>query len=273
MTAPGVYDDMPDAEYHASPALSTSGVKRLLPPSCPALFDHERRNGRPEKRAYDVGHAVHALVLGKGAQIVPVDAPDWRSKAAREERDAAYAAGITPLLLAEYEAAKAAAAAVMAHPIAGKLFTDGIAEQSLFWHDEQHNVMRRARPDWRTTLPDGRPVVVDLKTCRSAEPRAISKAVHEYRYHCQQSFYTDGLRALGIADDPAWLFVFVETAAPHLVTVCELDVDTVEVGARLVQQALETFAECTANDTWPGYTPADDIPLISLPSWAFKESA
>lgn len=272
ITEPGVYDDMPERVYLADPvpggSLSFSGAKALLPPSCPARYKHDRDHGRPPKATFDFGHAVHSLVLGAGEPIVVVDAPDWRGKAAREQRDAAYAAGHVPLLAADHAAAQAAADAVIAHPIAGELFAAGIAERSLFWQDETHGVWRRARLDWMTER-NGRTIVVDLKTSQSAEPRAIAKTVHQWRYWMQAPFYLDGVRALGLADDPAFLFVFVELAPPHLVTVVELDGAAVAAGEAANARALALYAQCKATDTWPSYT--DDIPVISLPPWALTD--
>lgn len=275
ITEPGLYD-VPEDIYHRDPvpgrSLSFSGAKRLLPPSCPAIFRHEQLHGRPEKRSFDFGHAVHSMVLGIGQPIVVIDAEDWRTKTAKEQRDAAYAADHVPLLRADHDAAMAVVKAVRAHPLARQLFTEGVAEESLFWRDERYGVMRRARTDWRTTLPDGRPVIVDLKTCRSAEPAAISKSVNDYRYHWQHAWYEDA--AAEVHGEPhSFLFVFVETNPPHPITVCELDPEAVEIGRRRNDQALELYAECAATDTWPGYVAADDIPLITLPAWALNQES
>ena len=94
----GVLDDLPDPEYHAHPALSSSGARKLLPPSCPARFKWERDNPPPSRPALDIGSAAHKQVLGVGADIVVVEADDWKTKAAQETRKAAYAAVQIPLL-------------------------------------------------------------------------------------------------------------------------------------------------------------------------------
>ena len=59
-----VVADMPHVEYLRHPALSASGAKLLVRPGGPARFRHERDHGGEIKRAYDVGHAAHAAVLG-----------------------------------------------------------------------------------------------------------------------------------------------------------------------------------------------------------------
>lgn len=172
------------------------------------------------------------------------------------------------MLAADHERAQTAAKAVAGHDIAGEVFATGLGERSLFWQDDKHGVWRRARLDWQTQR-NGRLIAVDLKTCQSAEPRAIAKTVAQYRYHQQHAWYCDGIRSLGIDPDPVFLFVFVEVAPPHLVTVCELDGPSVAAGDAANQRALEVYAECTATDIWPAYT--DDIPLISLPPWALTD--
>src|SRR3954471_5458063 len=105
VTEPGVYPDIPELAYHADcvseGSLSCSGAKKLLPPSCPALFKWERENPPPPKRQFDFGHAAHKLVLGVGPELVGVDAPDWRTNAAKAQRDEARARGAVPLLVHE----------------------------------------------------------------------------------------------------------------------------------------------------------------------------
>jgi hypothetical protein len=267
--------DMDEAEYHAHPALSSSGAKKLLPPSCPALFKWERENKRPEKRAFDLGHAAHAKVLGVGARLAVVDALDWRTKAAREARDEAYAEGLTPVLAHEDEQITGMAAAILEHPIASAVFDPdyGSPEQSLFWCDERFGVERRARLDWLPEPSGGRLIVADYKTCISAEPAAIRKTVANYGYYMQAPWYIDAVRALGLAEDVSFVFVFQEKTAPYLVTVVELDAMALRLGAARNDQALAVFAECTETGDWPGYS--DEVELISLPSWAtyIEESA
>jgi hypothetical protein len=141
ITESGVYN-MPADVYHSDPvpggSLSSGGARKLLPPSCPALFRHWATNGQPPKAAFDFGHAAHLLVLGAGPPLAVVDADDWRTKNARAERDAAYRDGAVPILRADHDIVQAIATAIRAHPIARALFTPGAGEpeQSLFWVDD-----------------------------------------------------------------------------------------------------------------------------------------
>jgi hypothetical protein len=271
----GVYDGMPEREYFADPvpggSLSCSGAKLLLPPSCPALFRYTQDHP-VFKDVFDFGSAAHKMVLGAGPRIALVDAKDWRTNAAKEARDAARAEGATPLLIAEFDKVTVMADAIRGHPLASVLLNPehgGKPEQSLFWQDEGTGIWRRSRLDW---MPDwhgyGRYIVTDYKTCDSASPAAITKAVTNYGYYQQDPFYCDGIRAVGVADDPAFLFVFQEKTPPYLVTVVQLDDDARAAGRERNRQAIERYRDCTEAGVWPAYS--DDIELISLPPWAAR---
>jgi PDDEXK-like domain of unknown function (DUF3799) len=266
--APGIYG-IPEAEYFAaSYALSCSGCKLLLPPSCPAKF-YWRQDHAEYKDVFDFGSGAHAMVLGTGPEITVVDAGDWRTKAAREARDQARTEGRTPLLAAEYQQVKEMAAALRAHPIAYAMFDprDGAAEQSLFWDHPATGTPLRARLDW---LPGcggpQRPVIADYKTCTSADAEDLSKAVARYGYHIQHAFYSDGVAAL-TGTTPAFIFVCQEKVPPYLVHVIELDPDAVATGRRLYEQAIRTYRACIKSGNWPGYADGE-ITEIALPAWA-----
>lgn len=272
---PGVYDGLSDEQYHNDPvpggSLSSTGARKLLPPSCPALFKHERDHGQPQRPEFDFGRAAHAKVLGVGAPVVIIDAADWRTKAAREERDAAYAEGKTPLLANEHEQVKAMAAALREHPIAGALLQPdlGDAELSAFWVDDETGIWCRARFDFLRNRATGRLVICDYKTSASVSLDHIQRSVHNYGYFQQASWYLDGAVACGIADwSAAFLFVFQMKTAPYLVTVVELDRDALDAGRNLNRRAREIYRDCMASGVWPGHSA--DVELVSLPAWALN---
>ncbi len=266
--------DIPEADYFADPALSCSGAKLLLPPSCPALFKYKQDH--PEhKRAWDFGSAAHRLVLGQGADFVVIDADSYRTKKAQQARDEAQAAGAAPVLNHEYDQIKAMAAAIRRHPIAGPLLDPqygGKPEQSLFWVDEETGVQRRCRADWLPSPHFGRYIVTDYKTCACASRDAIRKTVTSYSYFMQDDWYRAGIRALSLDDDPAFIFVFQEKTAPYLVNVAQINEEDHWTGRDDNRRAIEVFRDCTASGVWPGYEADTDdgITHISLPPWAAR---
>lgn len=271
ITEPGVYD-IPAEDYHADPvpegSLSSTGARRLLSPSCPALFRYEQDNGQEHRAEFDLGHAAHKLVLGVGPDIEHVDAADWKTKAAREQRDKAYQCGAVPLLTADRDRVVAMAAALRTHPLARALLTPdrGKAEQTLVWQDEETGVWRRALVDWLAGYGTRRPILVDYKTTVHADPESIRRSVAKYGYHCQAAWYLDGAHTLGWPDDTAFLFIFQEKTAPHLVSVVELDDIALGIGRERNRRAIDVYVECRTTGHWPGYS--DDVTYIALPAWA-----
>ncbi len=271
---PRIVDGLPAEAYHADRAsISSSGLRALLSPGCPAQFKYDRDNPPAPKKEFDLGHAAHKLVLGEGEEIVVTEHDDWRTKAAREERDDIRAAGAVPLLFHEGEQVTAMADAIRQHPLAGPLFTpgNGVAEQSIYWTDPRTSVRCRCRPDWMPHRPEGgRLVVVDYKTAKAVDDNSLQQAVYERAYHAQAAFYLDGVKAAGLHGDqePAFIFVFQAKTPPYLVHLVELDFPALTLGAARNERALRIYADCERTGNWPGFNNA--ITYLPLPPYAEK---
>lgn len=279
---PGVYH-IPADLYHADPvpggSLSSSGARKLLPPSCPALFQHEREHGSPTKRVWEIGSAAHKVVLGVGPELVRVEGdgklgPEvWNTNAVKEKVAAVRERGAVPLKPSEYDQVHAMADKLRAHPFAGHLFEPdtGRAEQVLVWQDGETGVWCRALLDFlRHPQPGQRLVVPDYKTCACAAPDKVARSLADNGYHIQLAWYLAGVRALGLSDErAAGLLVMQEKTPPYLVTVIEPDHDAMRLGQMRMREALRTYAECTASGVWPGY--ADDVVRVELPPWETRE--
>lgn len=264
LTVAGVYD-IPAEVYHDDPvaggSLSSGGARKLL--DCPARFRHEREHGRAPSRAFDIGHAAHLLVLGAGAELVVVPYADWRTKAAKEMRGEARAAGKVPLLEVEHETVQEMAAALRTNRLAAAALRPnwGLPERTLIWRDSETDVWCRAMVDW--LRPDA---LVDYKTTDSVATDHITRAVARYGYNQQAAWYLDGAAALGLGADLPFLFVFQEKTPPYFARVVELDQDALLAGRERNRRALALYRDCTVTGVWPAYP--DEITTITLPRWA-----
>jgi hypothetical protein len=263
----GIYSGISDIDYHADYAsLSSSGARALLPPSCPAIFDHQRRQPPNPKPEYDFGHAAHKYVLGEGSVIVEVPFDSWRGKEAQEARKEAWAADQVPLLTKDIDKAKEMAAVVREHPVARALLdADGQPELSGYWHDPQTGIRLRLRTDWLCQL-GGRIIAADYKTASSAHPATFAKAAAEHGYHMQNSWYIDGLAALEIADDTQFVFIVQAKTPPFPVSVLRIHPEHVDLGRRRNREAINLYHHCTETGIWPAYS--DRIETIQLPNYA-----
>lgn len=268
---PVVVDGLSAEEYHADRAsISSSGLRALLNPGCPAQFRYDQDNPKPPKREFDLGHAAHLLVLGEGPEIAVLDFANYLTKPAKAARAEAYEIGVVPLLRHEFEQVQTMAAAVREHPDAGPLLAmKGVAEQSVYWSDPATSVRCRVRPDWLVQHPQVT-LIVDLKTTTDASPDACSKAIESHSYHQQGALYIDGVQAAGLAPEGArFIFVFVSKKAPHLVTVRELADQDQDIGRARNDRALRIYRECEQTGVWPDWTgPVPTIPQLGMPTWA-----
>ena len=258
---PGIYE-LTEDQYHADPApvasLSHSIAKMLLTRSpLHAWAAHPKLGNTMERKdtaAMDAGTIIHKLILGKGAEIMQIDAKDWRTNAAKEARDAARAAGKTPVLAGDMEALNACAAAAIAqmreHPDLAEFFAPGISEAVMTWREGA--TWFRGMADRLANNPKA--PIFDLKTTgMSAAPEAWERRlVNEYA--TQASFYRRGLRAIrGVSPGPM-LFIVVETTAPYGVSVMTPSPSLMAYADADIDRAVSIWARCMETGKWPGYS-------------------
>ena len=257
--APGIYPGISNRDYHADAALGSTSLKTLATKT-PAHYQFDKAHPKSSD-AFDLGTVAHSLILeGDETGVEVHDFPAWTTKAAKDAREETRAAGKIPMLAKEWAQVVAMRDAVMAHPQARMLFTGHLAEQSVFWEEDD---MLKCRPDaWHPGT------LVDLKTARDANPNEFGKVAHSFGYHQSAAHYIDGVKA-ATGEELPFHFVLVEKTEPYLVSVVELDIEAVNIGRQLNDRAKRIYRECVESGVWPGYPSAE---LISLPMWAIYQT-
>lgn len=258
---------MPEAEYHAWPALSAGGAWTLAT-ECPALYWHRSpfnpnaECGKPA-RHLDIGTALHLAALEQERfydRIEVVGADDWRTQAARDARDRARETGKVPLLWKDQELIEKLHDALRRNKHAAELLHGAATEVSYFW--DADSTPCKARAD---VLRDD-DVIADLKSSTSAAPEHFRKQAWNFGHFMRVPFYCDGYEATTGKRIKAYWFIVVSTEEPHLVTTCRLDDRAIEWGRLKIRRALTLFRECMKRGVWPPY---EQGPVtLSLPSWA-----
>jgi hypothetical protein len=270
--------DLPAAEYHtdpaATPSLSASIAHTLYTRSPlhawtahPKLNpDHQRR----EETRFDIGTTCHSILLEQRdvEEIVEIiDAPDWRTKAAQEARDAARENGLIPLLADQVDGVTAMLTATRDQlarlDVWPAPFTAGKPEQTLIW--QEGDVTCRALVDW---LRDDHTVIDDLKTTGSASPFVWPRRLFDIGADLQARFYQRGVKAL-TGTEPVFRFVVVETAPPYALSVFSLSPAAEAIADAKIESALKVWAECVERDEWPAYAPR--VYFAEAPAWAEAE--
>jgi hypothetical protein len=272
---PGIISLSAEA-YHADPcerpSLSAS-IAYILCSQSPlhAWTAHPKLNPdfreRREDR-FDLGTVAHSLLLeGRELEdaVVIVNAKDWRTNAAKDEREAARAAGKVALLAHTVEsvaamltATRRQLAAVNAEP---PLLTDGQPEQSLIW--EEDGILCRALLDW---LRNDYSAIDDFKTTSaSANPEVWTRrTLFGIGADIQSAFYLRGLKAItGI--DAIMRYIVQETFPPYALSVVSLGPDVLAVADAKVDYAINRWRECLASNEWPAFP--TEVCYAELPAW------
>lgn len=259
ISAPGVYT-IPKADYLADPcpqpSLSSHMAHTLMRKSPRHVWlEHPRLGGQKEQAKrldFDLGSAAHALLLEGGKGIRLVKAENYKTKAAQEARDAAYAAGETSVLPKQLEQAQAMVTAlhrqIARHEDIAGILDEGRAEETWAWQEE--GAWLRGRPDW---LPSRGNVILDYKTTgSSANPEDWQRACFENGNDLQAAFYLRGARALGLPYRHL-VFLVQETDPPYALSVVSLAPMALERAERRYEEAVSLWAWCLKHNRWGGY--------------------
>lgn len=277
-------DDVSEADYHADeigsprPSLSASVAHTLIAKSpLHAWMRHPKLGNAPREQSteMDRGTRIHALVLGTPLQLSVITADNYRTKAAQEQRDAAYANGLMPILARELDAEREIARCITEQLKSCGIAFAGSRETVAVWEEPSGRGPVSCRGKLDHVCP---PAIDDLKTCRSAHPDKLARHVTEYGYHIQAAAYCSALAS--IHPEAAgrirfrWIFAEIldEPAAKGpraIVTVARPSGAMMELGAALWRRAVETWAACLEEDRWPGY--AESEAALDPPSWAMDK--
>lgn len=266
MTA-NIVHEMPAEQYHAVKALSASGAWTLAA-DCPAMYWHtsplnpnavQSENGGP----MDIGTALHLAVLEANQlpdRTALVTADDWRTKAAKEKRDEARAAGKVPLLLKDADLVLRLSAALRANEYVADLLDGAHTEVSYFWTTD--GIPMKARGDivTRDGLAFG-----DLKASVSASPEFFQRQAFNSGHFLRSPWYTDGWEAV-TGNRAEYFYIIVAREEPHLVTIARLDERATSWGRLMIRRAMTLFDLCRKRNRWPGYF--DEPTTLSLPGWS-----
>jgi hypothetical protein len=277
--------DLPENEYFSDPcevpSLNSSTAKVLIAQSpAHAWQAHPRLGGKgaaveeaDDQDALDHGVALHSLLLGTGARIVRIDADSFRTKAAQELRDDARNSGRVPMIARKFDDIQCTAAAL--HERFAEFDFDpaaGTKEASVFWGEQPQTgtleVQCRGRID-HLDLANLR--IWDLKSCRSAHPRAVQRHVYEYGYDIQRAAYVSACDHIWPEVAGRWdfWFMFFETSPPFACFPCRLDGTFRELGNRRWRRAVDIWSACTTTGVWPGYS-RGGVAELPAPEWALN---
>jgi exodeoxyribonuclease VIII len=272
MTTPnltGVHHKMDGKEYRMAPAVSASDAKHILPPRTPAHYAaHMAGETKKEpSRAMVIGTLCHLAVLEPNkldaAFVEKPQGMDFRTKEGKEWK---AGVGDKPVLDEdETRAVRGIRDSIAAHEAARDLLDGTQSEVSMF-AEHRSGLWIKGRLD---AYRDG--VIADVKTTSvGADAASFARQCFNMNYHVSAAWYLSLCRLNGLP--PArFYWIAVETGAPFAVAVYEIDPRALELGLKMMSDALELIAQCEDEGYWPGY--GNGVETLNLPPWAFGKEA
>lgn len=268
---PGIYQDIANEDYHASPGVSNSGLGLILQ-SPYHYWSHTLDPQRPPReptQPQEDGTIAHCAILepDEFANRYVVGPPVSRATKAWKEFCELHP-GKTVIKPEQYTRAMRQRDAVWRIKDVAEALSAGRPEVSAYWYDPETRALCRCRPDWVHDAGSG-VILLDVKTCGDASPREFERQCARMDYHRQDAFYSDGYALACGKPVLAFIFVSVEHDFPSAASALTLDDDSKAAGRRQYRRALDLYAECAKADRWPGYP--DHIDEMRLPVWALAE--
>jgi PDDEXK-like domain of unknown function (DUF3799) len=266
--------------YHSDPcdvpSLSASVAHTLVSKSpAHAWVEHPKLGGKSRKssKAMDAGTLIHKMLLGVGVDVEIIGHNDYRTKAAKELRDAARGEGKLPMLAHEYARLEDAAAGIRARMEQKGIVLNGESEVTILWTEEARDgtvVQCRGRID-HVLFKEAH--IIDLKTSCSAHPDKCASTIYDFGDDIQAAAYRRGLGQVRPELEGRLEFtdLFVELEEPYPVSQIRHAGTMRELGERRWMRAVNLWAKCLRENWWPDYT---ETPVyVDAKPWHLDESS
>ena len=289
LPGPGVYENVPDREYHSWPYCSQSRLWKMHVTS-PGHMREEMENPTDPTEDQILGWAIHdAVLLPELFEERYTVAGQCEARKKDRERctnpgkvchDGHWycltkghdPGGIPDVLdvLSEknHEISLNVRSSVMSKTAAEVLLRGERKELSIVFDDEETGVRCKARIDCFNEIMGAAP---DLKSTRDASKPGFMRAIAKYGYYIQAPFYLRALYSVGLV---AHFFSFIacEKKAPwggKNVQVFNLHGEAIDGGLKVLRPLLKQWKECEESGEWPGHS--DKVVDITLPPWEWKK--
>ena len=254
-----IIPDMPNADYHAHPAISSSAVKAAA-----KTLAHWKGAERTGGTHFDLGTGFHDMVLEGGENTV-CGPETRRGKAWAEAYNEAQLLGKTLLTEADYKVCQRMAESCLTNPRVEAIVRhpEAMIEQSIFVTCPETGLELKCRPD---AYLREKQVCLDLKSTTDAGPgdRDFAGHIWRYKYDIQAAFYAYVLR---LAELPVTYFAFaaVEKTPPYAQCLHVLSGTVMEHAHKRMMNILRRMAKAIEEDHYPTDWP--ELNMVHLPAY------
>lgn len=269
----GVYSDLSNELYHGHKESISRSALMAFDRSPYSYWAYHLNPDRPKKDKtpqMEMGSAFHTLILephlfDKQYFILPEKVllknvgREKYDEYKRIEKEAESCQDKVVLSRDDYNVLLAMQAKLKTNKEAVELIEGARIENSFFWKDEHSGLLLKCRPD---ILHDN--MIVDLKTCTDASPRAFQFEMVKYGYHIQGAMIRDGVERLEGKRINNVINICVETKYPHNMAIYIIDEFAIDEGHMKYKQICLDLSRAIVHNEFKDY----GIQTIGLPRWA-----
>lgn len=257
--APGIYENVPFAEYLKWPFLSQSTVKagRKSMAHLRAALEDESREPTD---AMNLGSALHVAFLEP--EMMTERVVMWKGgRRFGATWDAFEHENPGKIILTENMHADLVGMvrSLRAHPEVRR-WLSRIEATEVSAVGDFHGTKMKARGDALTSDP-----LIDLKTVADGDPRKVRNQAWDLGYYIQAAVHTH------LLGRERFILLTVESSPPYDVVPWEIPQALIERGAEEAREIIERYIECTRTGNWPGR--ASTIQKMELPAWIDPDPA
>jgi exodeoxyribonuclease VIII len=253
---PAFLAGMTDAEYRKATGLSQSSLKTFL--ISPAHYLASTEEVREPTKAMNFGSAFHANMLASEPNdfYAVKKKVDGRSKEGKAYNDLFAVDNAGKIIIDEEEHSTiiAMADSIMAHPEALRLMSGLTHKEVAVFATADLGSGKEVR---LKGLIDGYSetgrYIIDLKSCESASPEKVRRAIWDFRYDIQNCHY-DWLLKTNNKPVDDFYFIFCEKLPPYAVGCYKISAESLIKSQNVWAFNIDYFSVCQSTGKYPAYS-------------------
>lgn len=261
----GIYENLPEEEYHADDALGSTDIKTLSKSTEEFYYRKNCPDSFSTTTSLILGSAIHSLILDGFKEFFK------KFKIRKKPRGKVFmGTGETILTKEDWRKISIWYKKLQNHPASKEILNKKNlqTEVSYFWEEE--GLRFKCRFDM---LINNR-IIVDLKTVENTYKdnfdRFMNLTIAKYKYHLQAQHYLNGLKYLmkekEIDKPPLFVFLFIEKSLPFRVGRKVIGQDLLDVANADINNAILKYNNAKENDYWLDPV-TENITLDDMPAY------